>query len=156
MSWANEIVEEAWLCSRPFTTNDPENKFKNKILEWLADNAYQHYGIQVRTNKNNYWLIHNALSSNRNEYGIYVTDTKLSDKWSRRKINVVRDNVSISQCQKVMGWREGHSIKDWLESGTCLGSAFLLGKYLSDSEFNYEYYTESDTMLKLIKDFILN
>ena len=158
MSWANKIVKEAWLCSTPFTTKDPDNiieKFKNKIVDWLADNSYQHYGIQVLTNKGNYWLIHNAYSPDREEYGIYVTDTRLSNKWTRRKINVVRDNVNLSKCEIVMGWREGHSKEDWLKSGTCLGAAFLLGKYLTDPNFNYEYYTESDTILKLIKDFLL-
>ncbi|ORX42337.1 hypothetical protein BCR36DRAFT_374573 [Piromyces finnis] len=139
MSWANEIVKEAWYCYRPFNIQDPDRAaVYQKANSILADIGIQHYGVRVHTNKGNYWLIHNAKSPKTSEYGIYVTDAEMSKNWSYEKIEVARKDVTISECQIVMGWTGGHKKEDWYKSGTCLFAARTLKEYLSDPNYNYQ------------------
>jgi len=146
MSWANEIVEEAWFCKRPLD---------NPILQYICN----HVGVVVKTNKGNKWLIHNACNKERNEFGIYVTDVKnMSNKWKYGPIPVKRKNVTISTCQKVMGLK-GHEFQDWVDANVCIGAAIKLKLYLgmeensSDLEIGFEFFHDllsSNNYLKRI------
>jgi len=119
--YLNEIVEEAWFCKRPVD---------NPALKYIAN----HVGIVVKTNKGHKWLIHNACNKERNEYGIYVTDSKnMSNRWKYEPIPVLRKGVTISTCQRVMGLK-GHEFQDWLDAQICIGAAQKLKLYLGMEE----------------------
>ena len=114
-------------CYRQEQIISAEEVRRDSINKILHSVEIGHYGVLVKTNLGNTYLIHNMPNT-----GVVVTQAPMSNKWIVLKNISINGHKTIGSAMEYASGFTDVAVINYLTNGTCIGTKNKINGYLKN------------------------